>query len=280
MDLISKKTRREFQEYYVGIVLRQIQIYFDDNEVEHKELPEDKLPSGQRRGLVEEYYSTIDWTNPSDVKKILRVYQDTLNDIDEELGGYFDTDSQIEKDKNRLIKYLNRDGYEYIDGIIRPSSQSIILDTFDSTTDSYDENHFAEYTDRIKNSIETDPALAIGSSKELVEATLKTILKKKNVQFDKNDDMPKLLKKVQKELELVPKEVDSAKKGADAIKIVLNNLGSIVVKTAELRNLYGTGHGKGQGNNGLWSRHAKLVVGASVTLCTFLLDTMKEKENK
>jgi hypothetical protein len=280
MDLISKKTRREFQEYYVGVILRQIQIYFDDNEVEHKEIPEEKLPTGQRRGLVEEYYSTVDWKNPSDIKKILKVYQDTLNDIDEQLGGNWATDSPAEKGKNRLIKYLNRDGYEYVDGTIRPSSQSIILDTFDSTTGSYDENHFAEYIDRIKNSIEKDPALAIGSSKELVEATLKTILKKEGIVFDKNDDMPKLLKKVQKQLELVPKEVDSAKKGADAIKVVLSNLGSIVIKTAELRNLYGTGHGAGQSKNGLWSRHAKLVVGASVTLCTFLLDTLKERENK
>lgn len=278
MDLISSRTRREFQEYYVGVVLRKIRIFFDDNGIDHKELPEDKLPSGQRRGLVEEYYSTVDWENPLVIKKMLKVYQDTLNDIDEQLIAA--GDPELENNKTRLLKFLNQDGYEYVDGIIRTSSQSIIFDTFDSTTGSYDENHFSEYIGRIKNSIETDPALAIGSSKELVEATLKTILKKENIEFDKLDDLPRLLKKVQKGLELVPKEVDSSKKGANAIKMVLSNLGSIVIKTAELRNLYGTGHGKGESQNGLWSRHAKLVVGASVTLCTFLLDTLEEKKNK
>ena len=242
-------------------------------------MPDEKLPSGERRSLVEEYYASINWSDLSDVRKILNVYQDTLNDIDEELGDNTGIDSYLEKARTRLIKCLKRDGYEYVGGRIRPSGQAVILDSFDSSTKSYDEKHFSEYTIRIKNSIDTDPALAIGSAKELVEATLKIILNKLGTGFNKNDDIPKLLKKVQKELELVPKEVDSSKKGADAIKIVLNNLGSIVVKTAELRNLYGTGHGKGKSQNGLWTRHAKLVVGSAVTLCTFLLDTLKEKEN-
>ena len=55
-----------------------------------------------------------------------------------------------------------------------------------------------------------------------------------------------LLKQVQKVLELAPDEVDGSKKGAEVIKRVLSNLGSIAIGVAELRNLYGSGHGKGQ----------------------------------
>ncbi len=64
----------------------------------------------------------------------------------------------------------------------------------------------------LKKSIDQDPELAIGSTKELVEATLKTILTELKIPADKDDDIPKLLKQVQKALELVPDEVDDAKK--------------------------------------------------------------------
>lgn len=97
---------------------------------------------------------------------------------------------------------------------------------------------------------------------------------------DKDDDIPKLLKQVQKALDLVPEGVDDAKKGADIIKVLLSNLGQVVVKVAELRNLYGTGHGKDKKRTGLNERHAILTVGAGVTLSTFLLETFELKRNE
>ncbi|WP_309735429.1 abortive infection family protein [Chamaesiphon sp. OTE_75_metabat_556] len=120
--------------------------------------------------------------------------------------------------------------------------------------------------------------MAIGSTKELIEATLKTILNGCNLVYDdKKDDIPKLLKQVQKVLELAPDDVDSSRKGAEIIKKVLSNLGSVAVGIAELRNLYGSGHGKGQKSQGLTSRHARLVVVSGTTLCAFLLDTYEHR---
>ena len=86
------------------------------------------------------------------------------------------------------------------------------------------------------------------------------------------------MKQVQKILELAPEEVDSSKKGADIIKKILSNLGTVAVGIAELRNLYGSGHGRGEKTKGLTSRHAKLVVGAGTTLCSFLLETYEYRE--
>jgi len=75
-----------------------------------------------------------------------------------------------------------------------------------------DTEHLRVYIDRIDSSIEDDPSLAIGSTKELIEATLKTVLNGCSFEFDdKKDDIPKLLKKVQKVLELVPDDVDESK---------------------------------------------------------------------
>ena len=46
---------------------------------------------------------------------------------------------------------------------------------------------------------------------------------------------------------------------------------------AELRNLYGTGHGKDGKSKGLAARHAKLAVGAAATVAVFLFETHKDR---
>ena len=44
---------------------------------------------------------------------------------------------------------------------------------------------------------------------------------------------------------------------------------------AELRNMYGSGHGKSYSYQGLEPRHAQLAVGSSITLVRFMWDTYK-----
>ncbi|NMF58116.1 abortive infection family protein [Pseudanabaena yagii] len=268
-DLISRVTRRAFQEWLVDWTLRTIAELFENHNVQCVALPEDKLPTGQRRSLVECYYASLDWSNPQDIRKILNAYEDIL----------IQAPSQYEEGKQKLIRYLERDGYKYENGRIESNTlDALFIETIPSA--GLDAEHLYIYIDRINASIKTDPSLAIGSTKELIEATLKTILNGYKESYDeKKDDIPKLLKQVQKLLELAPEEVDNAKKGSDTIKKILNNLGSVAVGIAELRNLYGSGHGRGQQSKGLTSRHAKLVVGAGTTLCSFLLETYEYREN-
>jgi WD40 repeat protein len=268
-ELISKSTRREFREWLVGWTLRTISDLFDNHNIRSISLPEDQLPSGQRRSIVECYYASIDWSNPQDVRRMLDAYEDILIGIH----------TTCEERKQKLIRYLERDGYTY-DGrrIVSQALDTALVDTI--PTVGLDTEHLHIYVDRINASIKTDPSLAIGSTKDLIEGTLKTILKGYNLEYDDGkDDIPKLLKLVQKYLELVPDDVDGSRKGAEVIKRVLNNLGSVAVGVAELRNLYGSGHGKGKKSQGLTSRHAKLVVGSGTTLCAFLLETYEHRSN-
>jgi hypothetical protein len=53
----------------------------------------------------------------------------------------------------------------------------------------------------------------------------------------------------------------------------LSNLATIVQGVAELRGLYGTGHGKDGKARGLQPRHARLAVGAASSLVTFAFQT-------
>jgi hypothetical protein len=81
------------------------------------------------------------------------------------------------------------------------------------------------------------------------------------------------------ELKLVPDGIKDEVKGAKSVKAVLGNLSTLVQGLAELRNLYGTGHGKGGSAKGLTARHARLAVGAATTLAIFLFDTHEDRKD-
>lgn len=116
-----------------------------------------------------------------------------------------------------------------------------------------------------KNSTEV-----IGKAKELIESCCKTILDEKGVGWDKNWDVGKLTNAT---IELLKRmsidRPDTAPTSAE-MKAILGNLRSIATNLAALRNPYGSGHGKSATYKGLEERHAKLAVGSSITLVSFL----------
>lgn len=140
-------------------------------------------------------------------------------------------------------------------------------------------NHLAEQIRRVEASIESDPSLAIGTAKELIETCCRTILAERGKPVAGTPDVSKLTKETLKELKLVPEGISEAVRGADVIKRLLSNLGTIGNGLAELRGLYGTGHGKHGSATGLSARHAKLAVGAAATLAVFLFETHKETKS-
>lgn len=150
------------------------------------------------------------------------------------------------------------------------------LDDLKQKAKSLDANHLAEQIRRMEDSIETDPSLAIGTAKELIETCCKTILTERGQEISGTPDIPTLTKATLKELNLVPEGVPNAARGADVIKRLLGNLSTIGHGLAELRGLYGTGHGQHGSTSGLTTRHAKLAVGAASTLAVFLFETHEQ----
>lgn len=131
--------------------------------------------------------------------------------------------------------------------------------------------------ERIEAAIDTDPALAIGTAKEMVETCCKHIAEALNVELPANPGMPVLVKAVLKALRLVPEGIPEASKGAESIKRTLSSLGQITQGLAELRKLYGTGHGRSLSHRGLNARHARLAVGAAAAFVEFAVATYKAR---
>jgi hypothetical protein len=141
----------------------------------------------------------------------------------------------------------------------------------------FDAEYLADQVRRLEQSVDSDPAHAIGAAKELVETCCYTILSERGKPATDKPDLLPLVRRTLEELKLVPDGITDAHKGAKSIKSLLGNLATITQSLAELRNLYGTGHGKDGKTRGLSTRHARLAVGTGTTLAVFLFDTHQER---
>jgi hypothetical protein len=175
---------------------------------------------------------------------------------------------------------LERDGFVFSGGHLTAIAHNPTVEELSETAMGLDSKVLRQQIDRIRNSIDEDPDLAIGTAKELVETTCKTILADYSITADAGWDVTRLVKEARAVLKLVPEDVPESAKGADAIKRLLSNLGQVSQGIAELRNLYGTGHGKDGTFRGLSPRHARLAVGAATTLATFLFETHESRKEK
>jgi hypothetical protein len=146
-----------------------------------------------------------------------------------------------------------------------------------NVADALDAGWMQKEIERMEHAIERDPALAIGTAKDLVETCCKTILTKRNVEYTRSADIPQLTKLLAKELKLVPDGISDETKGVDAIKSILRNLSALTHYVAELRGLYGSGHGRDGKHKGLEPRHARLAVATAVAFIDFVTETYRKQ---
>jgi hypothetical protein len=149
------------------------------------------------------------------------------------------------------------------------------IDFAHETAARLDAEHISQQVTRMEGAVDTDPDLAIGTAKEFVESICKTILDERGEAYGKNDDLLTLVRKTTKVLQLTPGDIADTARAAVTIKRMLMNLATLVQGSAELRNAYGTGHGKSksQARTRLSPRHARLAVGTAAALGVFMYET-------
>lgn len=198
-----------------------------------------------------------------------------------------------QKEVSKLLSLFNEciknDGYELVEvnrisgkpifkGQLIGLSTNYVIDIVKKSLIIIDTEYLTKQIKRIDNSMDNDPSLAIGTAKELIETCCKSILYDLNIDIEKNIKLNKLVKLTVKNLKLLPEDISDSAKGAKIIKTLLSNLTTIASNLAELRNLYGTGHGKKAKTKGIQPRHAKLATCSAITLAVFLVETYKKRE--
>jgi hypothetical protein len=189
---------------------------------------------------------------------------------------------------NTINTYLKKDNYVLYSSEIKSGKQiysirhllqyTTIPNFVKEIYVKLDSNYIANQIKRMESSIDDDPEGAIGASKEFIETICKTILfENGNNNIDKFD-FNALVKETRSVLNILPENISKEKQGARAFRKILQSASTVLDGIGEIRNLYGTGHGKIAGVKGLESRHARLTVGIAGTLGRFLFDCYERKK--
>ena len=134
-----------------------------------------------------------------------------------------------------------------------------------------DSDYVHKKIDLMNKAANEDTDVAIGTGKELLETICKSILKQRNVLVDKDWTLPQLLKNTIANMDIKPKGVENPDNAERSIKQILGGISSIVQGMTELRNSYGTGHGKDNDFKGLNPVYAKLFTGMVADTALFFL---------
>lgn len=155
--------------------------------------------------------------------------------------------------------------------------EKVIVGQIGNIKNAFNSDYVTVQVDLMYSLIDTAPNSAIGKAKELIEICCKTILDEQDIQYDPGLDLIQLMKAACESIGLSPKKVKDGVTGQSIAARILGNLGNIAQGMAELRNLYGDGHGKNKNFQVLPPRYAHLAVGSSVAAVHFMWDTYQER---
>lgn len=269
---ISKRSQQKFADLAAGYgTLNKIREVFHAEDF--TESPGAVVEQhGARRSQVDAFETAIDFDDPDQQQRLLRVYLSAIEDWG------FDYKGDLAEDARILIKALRRDGAPIDDAgnLIAPLPRSLDLPVGDYRLLA-DPAVLEQTLDRINRSIEDDPADVIGASKELVESVCKLVLDDCDLNYGNNDDLPSLYRKTAQELGIDRDSVPGSAKGSASAKKVLQNLATVVQSMAELRNSVGSGHGRTK-RSPVAVRHGRLAFNAAKTLVQFILDTWHDRK--
>ena len=118
-----------------------------------------------------------------------------------------------------------------------------------------------------------DPALLLGTAKEMLESTAKYVLEVFNISNGPRMSFDELWHLARDRLNLLPQQVDTSQPGGTQVKAMLGASWTIARTANELRNLEGTGHGRTL-PTGVTPEMALLVVREACSVAELLLSTL------
>lgn len=265
-ELVARRTRRHFQELATRINLREIDGLWTDEGFEPGPKDVFSLETSERRDRYGQYLRAVDWTDSGQVRRALRVFRETANLFQDDYDG-------------EGFALLQRQGYSF-DADGNPSGGPFRTGLREELLSGIkDPQVLLDHIGRIeKAAAEEDPALVIGSAKELVESTAKIVLETRGVEIDpRNDDLPLLIKKSMIALGVHASVVTRGADGEQSSRKILTGLSQAANGLSELRNVgYGTGHGRSETKGGLHPRHAHLAATSARAWCEFMLATLSD----
>ncbi|MBX3648553.1 MAG: abortive infection family protein [Rhodocyclaceae bacterium] len=231
----------------------------------------DPQVGGQRRSSVECYYANIDFTSAVDVKKLLAVYEEVIENLRQ--SAERNPGSQVDATINALLRRMERDGFRYENGrfVAGPNAAIVHAPSLVLLTEESIQEHVEKARQKI---VHGDSAGAIANAYTLVEEFLKQLLRKTGSPFNENEgDIRSLYKAVSGPLHLDPK----GETLENYLKAILEGLQRQIGGLFEVANKASDRHARRYNPA---PHHARLAVNAAFTLCEFLLESFEYQQKK
>lgn len=267
-ELVGKAARTAMRRLVTDLAVAAIQDYWENEHFAAVPAPSTQ-DSSVRRATFAAYAEAVDWTDQRHVERALRVFETILRRLRRD--GLI-TPASVEEVRDALA----RDGYDLDQDLrIRPRHAGHLHIRVEGLTDP---SGIQAELERIRRSVAEHPDDAIGAAKQLIEATAKVVLKERGQPVDDRDDLADLVKRSQQALLLHPRRSAplTDPDATNAVKRILGGLSSVALGVTELRNQYGSGHGRHSAPSGLSPRHARLAVNAASTWCEVMLETLDD----
>lgn len=127
------------------------------------------------------------------------------------------------------------------------------------------------HINRIQHALPSDPHLAIGSTKDMLEAIMRTILKHRGLENVTRLNFPKLTTLCLTELRLEGRSCPITE-GEQYLRKIFSNAKKMIGAANEIRKLAGTGHGRVVGNEPvITAADASLIASTGLNLAVWLL---------
>lgn len=269
-ELVSKATRNEFREVLVGYTLREIQQMFDAGNVTPRAGYAPTV-NGERRGLVESCYANLDFSSPTDIKRLISVYEEVAENLTTLGESNPGTDNVT---LNSLLRRMERDGFRYEKGRFVSDALDLVVahaPTLVQLTDDSIQEHVGRARQKTTSG---DSAGAIASAYTLVEEFLKQLLRKTGTTFNENEgDIRALYKLLSTPLNLSP----SGDSLEAYLKAILSGLQNQISGLFEIANKASDRHARRYNPA---PHHARLAVNVAFTLCEFLLESYEYQQNR
>ena len=132
-------------------------------------------------------------------------------------------------------------------------------------------SHVEEQVEGIERAVAENPGLAFDLAKTLIESTCRSVLEAREVDYETDDDLPKLFRAVGQSLPFLPPTASQAADVRKSLKQTLSGLSTAIQGICELRNQCGyASHGSGSPRLAMEDAQALLAAQAADTIIGFL----------
>ncbi|MGA7201662.1 MAG: abortive infection family protein [Candidatus Cybelea sp.] len=137
--------------------------------------------------------------------------------------------------------------------------------------------HIEEQIKAIEGAVIEKPSLAIDLSKTLVESACRTVLRERGIEYDREDNLPRLFRTVCDALPILPVDAASEVGARRSILKAIGGMSAAVQGICELRNSYGlASHGADAPRAALGPTQAMLSAQAADSIVGFLYRVHRE----